>query len=355
MRPKVDDSHFAAIAASKSPLEVCATGACSRQGRDVSRLVWAAKLFVSVVLVWWLLHTVSFAPVIARMRAMRGIDVACLVGLAGTQFFLFGLRWWLVGRACAARLEALAAVRIAFISMFFNQALPATVGGDIIRAYLATREGVPPRRAVTGVLIDRVLGTIALVGLVAATLPAFYRIVHDPRLSVSITMLALIGVLSVGLLLIAGGHIASFLKRWRFLRPIGSLTNDLRGLLTRPLAIVVIALSIAIHLISVGLVMLLAGAMDLRLDPMAALVLVLPVMLVIMIPVTLAGWGVRESALIVALGQAGIAAPAALAISIAFGLVNLAASLPGGVLWLRSRSPRQDDVLMEEVTRFNLT
>jgi glycosyltransferase 2 family protein len=88
---------------------------------------------------------------------------------------------------------------------------------------------------------------------------------------------------------------------------------------------------------------------------MAALVLVLPVMLVIMIPVTLAGWGVRESALIVALGQAGIAAPAALAISIAFGLVNLAASLPGGVLWLRSRSPRQDDVLMEEVIRFNLT
>jgi uncharacterized protein (TIRG00374 family) len=314
----------------------------------VSRLVWIAKLFVSMVLVWWLLHTVSFAPVIARMREMRGIDVIFILGLATAQFFLFGVRWWLVGRACAAKLELPSAIRIAFIGMFFNQALPATVGGDVIRAYLSSRQSVPTRRAIAGVLIDPIVGMIALVGLVMATLPVFYRLAHDPRLYASVTMLAVTGVLSVGLFLLAGGNIVTFLKRWRLARPVASLADDLCSVLARPVVIVVMALSIAIHLISAGLVMLLAADMGVRLDPLAALVLVLPVMLVIMIPVTVAGWGVRESALIVALGQIGVAAPDALAISIGFGLAGLAASLPGGVLWLWHRSaPRKNDVVVE--------
>ena len=133
------------------------------------------------------------------------------------------------------------------------------------------------------------------------------------------------------------------------MRPLGGLTDDLRGLFTRPVVIPVITLSIAIQLISVGLVMILAAAIGFRLDPVVALVLVLPVMLVIMIPVTLAGWGIRESALIVALAQAGVPAPDALAVSIGFGLASLAASLPGGVLWLWSRSiPSREDLLVEE-------
>jgi len=126
------------------------------------------------------------------------------------------------------------------------------------------------------------------------------------------------------------------LKRWRVMRPVGILTEDLRRLLIRPSALAIAALAISIHLTAVGLVILLASAMDIRLDLLAALVLVLPVILIIMIPVSIAGWGVREGAMVVALAQAGVAAPDALAISIAYGLAGLAASLPGGVLWLHT-------------------
>jgi glycosyltransferase 2 family protein len=298
-------------------------------------------MLVSAVLVWWLLHTVSFAPMVTRMRALQGLDLAVILGLAVAQILLFGVRWWLVGRACAAELRFWSAIRIAFISMFFNQTLPATVGGDIMRAYLANREGVPARRAIAGVLIDRFVGVFALVGLVAATLPAFYEIVHDPRLRASVTTIAIAGMLALGVVLLGGGHFAKLLGRWRLLRPFGSLADDLRSVFARPDAILTTALSLAVHLASVGLVMLLAAAMGLRLAPLSALVLVPPVILIMMIPISLAGWGVRESALVVALAQAGVAAPDALAISIGFGLACLAASLPGGVLWLwKSRTAR---------------
>jgi uncharacterized membrane protein YbhN (UPF0104 family) len=316
--------------------QVCETNA----GKNVSRFAWVARLIVSMVLTWWLLHTATFVPMLARMRAIKEPEIIVVLGLAVAQILLFGVRWWLVGRACAAELRLPSAIRIAFISMFFNQALPATIGGDVMRAYLASRQGVQARRAIAGVLIDRIVGVSALVGLVAATLPAFYGIVHDPRLQASVTVLAVTGTLSLGLVLLAGGHFANLLRRWRFLRPFGSLTDDLRRVFIRPDAILTMALSLAIHLISVGLVILLAAAMGVGIAPLSALVLVPPVILIMMIPISLAGWGVREGGLIVALAQTGVAAPDALAISIGFGFACLLASLPGAVLWLwKGRAP----------------
>ena len=185
----------------------------------MSRLALLAKLLVSIVLVWWLLHTFSFAPVVDRMGGIRAVELVVVLALASAQFLMFGLRWWLVGRACAAELRLPSAVRIAFISMFFNQTLPATVSGDIVRTYLASREGVPLHRAIVGVVLDRIIGALALVGLVVATLPAFYAVVSNSTLRGSLTTVALVGALSSGLLLLAGGRVAQLLKRWRVMRP----------------------------------------------------------------------------------------------------------------------------------------
>jgi hypothetical protein len=67
-----------------------------------------------------------------------------------------------------------------------------------------------------------------------------------------------------------------------------------------------------------------------------SLLLIPPVLLVSAIPVTVAGWGVREGAMVIALGFAGVAPAAGFAISVLFGLTLAVASLPGAGLWLAS-------------------
>jgi uncharacterized membrane protein YbhN (UPF0104 family) len=62
-------------------------------------------------------------------------------------------------------------------------------------------------------------------------------------------------------------------------------------------------------------------------------------MLVSMAPISLAGWGVREGAMIVGLGLAGIVPADALAVSVAYGLLQLALGLLGGALWLLVAPP----------------
>ncbi len=59
-----------------------------------------------------------------------------------------------------------------------------------------------------------------------------------------------------------------------------------------------------------------------------------PVTLIQLLPVSLAGWGVREVVLVVALAPFGVPPEAALAISVLFGLCLVVIGLPGGLIWL---------------------
>lgn len=56
-------------------------------------------------------------------------------------------------------------------------------------------------------------------------------------------------------------------------------------------------------------------------------------MLAAVLPISVAGWGVREGAMVVSLGWLNVPADAALAISISIGLLQLLVAVPGGALW----------------------
>ena len=73
-----------------------------------------------------------------------------------------------------------------------------------------------------------------------------------------------------------------------------------------------------------------------------ALILLPPVLFMSMLPISVAGWGVREGAMVVALNMINIPAHQSLALSICFGLCALAISLPGGALWFYSRTHAPD-------------
>jgi len=59
------------------------------------------------------------------------------------------------------------------------------------------------------------------------------------------------------------------------------------------------------------------------------------------LPISAAGWGVREASLITLLGLIGVDRSASLLLSVELGLLTTLLSIPGGVVWLmlRDRSP----------------
>jgi hypothetical protein len=95
-----------------------------------------------------------------------------------------------------------------------------------------------------------------------------------------------------------------------------------------------------------GAVLLLAGGLGVPLESVGALAVVPGVMIVSAIPISIAGWGLREGTMVVGLGLLGVSQSDAALVSIAFGLLLLILGLLGGLLWLTqgAKRPRETEL-----------
>jgi hypothetical protein len=102
----------------------------------------------------------------------------------------------------------------------------------------------------------------------------------------------------------------------------------------------VVALSIAIHLLTVVVAWGAAKAMAVPFDLVQALLLIPPVILIASIPISIAGWGVRESAMMTAFAYAGLAQTDGLIVSVLYGAAMFLTGVVGGIVWILNRSER---------------
>jgi uncharacterized membrane protein YbhN (UPF0104 family) len=98
-------------------------------------------------------------------------------------------------------------MRILMISLWFNQVLPSSAGGDVVRIWLLRRRGGQWSQAVKGVMADRFTALLGLVALMVAGLPFLVLRVHNSAADLAIGGLAAAGV--------AGTIVLLTLDRWR--------------------------------------------------------------------------------------------------------------------------------------------
>jgi hypothetical protein len=218
--------------------------------------------------------------------------------------------------------------------LFFNQVLPSSVGGDAVRMWQARTAGFDLRTAVNSVLIDRVIGLAVVFLITAVALPRLFEIIGDPRLRWAFIIVVSGGL--VGLVgLIIFDRVGQVLQRWPLTRALGALSGDFRRVVMNArVGMTVVGLSVLIQIVFALVAVLLARSLVLPLTVLDCLVLIPPVVLVMAAPVSIAGWGVREGAMVIALGFVGIDSHDALALSVLLGAATVCGALPGGLVWL---------------------
>jgi uncharacterized membrane protein YbhN (UPF0104 family) len=129
------------------------------------------------------------------------------------------------------------------------------------------------------------------------------------------------------------------LRKARRLRHLYQLSFDFDRTVfgNRILAGKILFWSICNHLCRIVIVICLASGLSVRLAPLDAFTLVPSALLLAMVPISLAGWGVREVVFIQALSLAGIAPANAVALSLLYGLIGLIMGLVGGGIWFAER------------------
>jgi uncharacterized membrane protein YbhN (UPF0104 family) len=172
--------------------------------------------------------------------------------------------------------------------------------------------------------------------LVLASLPFVLGMTGDWLVFVALVALVAAIVAGVGVLLVFDRLTAPFARILpdRLIASLAVLARDTRRLVLVPRScLTAVGLSAINFVVMVFMVYVLAMGLGIAAGFGDLLVLVPPVILLSMLPISLAGWGVREGAMIVALGFVGVAQGEALALSLLFGVVNVLTALPGGVIW----------------------
>jgi len=309
------------------------------------------RILVSLGLLYFALRGINFAAVQSRLSQINLAWIAAAVAVTVIQIFLGALRWREISGLCQAPLTDLQAFRYNLIGTFFNQTLPSSIGGDAMRLWLVNRTGAGWRAATYSILTDRAVGLIALALIIVASLPWSYSMIADGngRLAlVFVDFAALAG--GLGFLLL--GYLPwRWLKTWWLTKHIHACSLIVnRVIFSRRSGPKIAILSLSIHVLTVVIAWCAVRSIAARADFDQIFLLTPPIMLITMMPISIAGWGVREATMMVAFGYAGLAPMDGTVVSILFGAIYFIVGAFGGLVWIMSaeKSSTMDPVISQE-------
>ena len=292
------------------------------------------KLGVSVALMWLLLRNIEMQDVLARIAGLPLWALLAALTITVLQLFLIAGRWMTILQHLKHALPLLQVTRFTLEGFFFNQSLPSSIGGDAIRMLRSAQVMKSVKSAIASVLLDRFFGVLGLILLVSISQIWLQRIVDNPPVQIALALTVVFGIASVATFL-AASLLPEVIRQLKMIRPFTTLAVTARQLVFGSKSALIIFLSVCGHVFSAAIFFVLAKGLGIALT-FADCVLLIPVsLLVTIIPISIAGWGLRENAVVVMLGFAGVGAEAALSLSVLFGLIYLVVALPGGFLWLK--------------------
>jgi uncharacterized membrane protein YbhN (UPF0104 family) len=300
-------------------------------------LLSAAKILISAALLYFSLRKVDLSELASR------IDIASLgwIGLAIAvtflQIFIGVLRWCEISEMCGAPLTTRQAMRYNVIGTFFNQTLPSSIGGDAMRLWLVARSGAGWRAATYSIFVDRAIGLIALAVIVVASLPWSYRLIGNADGRAALLFVDLAALAGGAGFLVLGRLNWPWLERlWgmHHLRACAVIAN--RVLFSRARGPKIAVLSLLVHVLAVVIAWCVVQSIAAPVGFGQIFQLIPPVMLITMLPISIAGWGVREATMGLAFGYAGLMTNEGVNVSLLFGAVSFIVGAFGGLVWIVS-------------------
>lgn len=131
---------------------------------------------VGVVLaIMWVADEQRWADLKEIFGQMSKLIFACTLGIFGLSQLLIGVRWWLLLRTQGIFISYWAAVRLYLLGWFYNNVMPSSVGGDLVRLWYVTKHTDKKFEAALSVLVDRVIGLVSTLFIAAFFYVVFLR------------------------------------------------------------------------------------------------------------------------------------------------------------------------------------
>jgi uncharacterized membrane protein YbhN (UPF0104 family) len=301
---------------------------------------WARPLggaAILAVLVWRL----GTGPFLDGVRLISAWSLLAATAITVLTTVCAAWRWQTVARSLGVGLPLGEAVRACYRSQFLNSTLPGGVVGDVHRGMRHGLDAGDVGRGLRAVGWERAAGQVVFAVLALLTLLLLDSPVRPAMgwVVAATVVAALVGVLALRALPRPGSS-----RRARVVRAVRADLGSLLDRRTWP----VVALTSVVVAVGHGTVFLVAAettgadASPALLWPLAMLVL-----LAMVVPLHVGGWGPREGVAAWAFAAAGLGAAQGVATATAYGVLALVATAPGAVVLVLStagadRAPARD-------------
>lgn len=132
------------------------------KSKRAHRISLVARTVVAVVALLWVFRGQDWRQ-LGRVFAQLNIwYFALCLGVFAVGQVLIGLRWWLLLRAQSVLVGFWAVVRLHFLGLFYNNLMPSSIGGDLLRAWYVAKHTDRKLEAALSVVVDRVIGFLGM-------------------------------------------------------------------------------------------------------------------------------------------------------------------------------------------------
>ena len=282
-----------------------------------------------------------FAEVLRHMSP--AFYAGSLLVIAGGQLF-YALRWRVVLRGMGIQVSYGEVLRQYLIGQFFNNVMPAAVGGDAAKIYyLGRRAGYV--RIGASVLVDRLLGlvTLAVLGAALAWIADADStlLVLNRRVLTSLAIALVASVVAARVVPVERLMARTFPLRWQSVTErVGEFVTLAREGMAHPMTVLVAGIATLVFSWLITVVYqqyFIANALP-AVPYLNVMLVIVSMAIFVNVPLTINGIGLREQLHVLLFAGLGIPREVAVWISLLLFSHFVLLSLAGCGLWLRARS-----------------
>ena len=279
--------------------------------------------FSSIIL---LSYIVDFERIVTVIKDINFFYFLLIIPIYLSAQIISAQRFVYISNTLGFKISLIKSTKVHFIGMWFSNLMPTSFGGDAIKAgFFKNQMGW--LNAISASLLDRIFGLIFMLFTIILFSPLYF-IYLEKKISIIFVISSLIFICIIIIL----SYLTNFFNKNKFplfLQWIFKILNDLSLFYKFKELTQQFWVSSIVHFNGIIAYYLIGMSLNFNLEFIIYLLIVPVIFLTALLPISFAGWGLRELSAVALFGIVGVEPELALASSVLFGLLLIIIGTPG--------------------------
>lgn len=309
--------------------------------KNKATLIFILKFAVTIAIILFLFTSLDLENFLGLVKSAHLPTLYLALTFLVIHLIFALIRWWVILKTSEKQIKFNISAYSYIIGLTFSQVLPTSIGGEAAKIFALKTKGIKIKHAVVYVAFDKISALSGLLFLFACGLIFAGQTIRSGDLYTLMLAACIVGCLGVSVLFLL---ITIFFSRLQqkvlpFKIDLGFVKNFRICFLNSKLLAVTFCLSMISQFSWTTSIILGIEAFHTEIDLPDALVLFSFVALVTTVPISIAGWGIRELTMVSVLGILGIQDEIGLAVSLMLGTIMLIVGMFGLIYFIVSPKP----------------